>query len=108
MSPWQSPLKIQSPSIYGGQGACHEPSRPDDVVQPPECHTPAMRKFNTEGPVIPADHYCIPPLERVNLGRILELNLRMAGVWHSGGWKALFEVRVGRPRQAPFRCPVGR
>ena len=32
-----------------------------------------MRKFNTEGPVIPADHYCIPPLERVNLGRILEL-----------------------------------
>ena len=32
-----------------------------------------MRKFNTEGPVIAADHYCIPPLERVNLGRILEL-----------------------------------
>ena len=32
-----------------------------------------MRKFNTEGPVVPADHYCIPPLERVDLGRILDL-----------------------------------
>ncbi len=32
-----------------------------------------MRKFNTEGPVIAADHYCIPPLERVNLGELLEL-----------------------------------
>ena len=32
-----------------------------------------MRKFNTEGPVIPARHYCIPPLERLNLDEILEL-----------------------------------
>ena len=32
-----------------------------------------MRKFNTEGPVIPARHYCIPPLERLNLDQILEL-----------------------------------
>ena len=32
-----------------------------------------MRKFNTEGPVVAADHYCIPPLERVNLAEVLEL-----------------------------------
>ena len=32
-----------------------------------------MRKFNTEGPVVAADHYCVPPFERVNLGQILEL-----------------------------------
>ena len=32
-----------------------------------------MRRFNTEGPVVAPDHYCIPPLERVHLGEILEL-----------------------------------
>ena len=32
-----------------------------------------MRFFNTEGPVDPGDHYCIPPLERVDLDEILWL-----------------------------------
>ena len=32
-----------------------------------------MRKFNIEGPVIAARHYCIPPLARLNLDQILEL-----------------------------------
>ena len=32
-----------------------------------------MRYFNTEGPVEADDHYCIPPLERVNLDEILRL-----------------------------------
>ena len=32
-----------------------------------------MRKFNTEGPVVAADHYCIPPLERLNLDEVLGL-----------------------------------
>ena len=32
-----------------------------------------MRRFNTEGPVIKQKHYCIPPLERVDLKRILHL-----------------------------------
>lgn len=32
-----------------------------------------MRKFNTSGPVVPEDHYCIPPLERLELSRVLEL-----------------------------------
>ncbi len=32
-----------------------------------------MRKFKTSGPVVPAEHYCIPPLERIDLEYILEL-----------------------------------
>ena len=32
-----------------------------------------MRKFNTEGPIIAADHYHVPPLERVDLDLILTL-----------------------------------
>ena len=32
-----------------------------------------MRYFNTEGPVEADDHYCIPPLERVDLDEILQL-----------------------------------
>ena len=32
-----------------------------------------MRFFNTSGPVVAADHYCIPPLRRVNLGEVLAL-----------------------------------
>ena len=33
----------------------------------------AMRFFNTEGPVRPDDHYCIPPLERIDLDAVLRL-----------------------------------
>ena len=33
----------------------------------------AMRKFNIAGPVVAADHYCIPPLERVDRQALLEL-----------------------------------
>ena len=32
-----------------------------------------MRFFNTSGPVVPADHYCIPPLTRVDLDDVLQL-----------------------------------
>ena len=32
-----------------------------------------MRFFNTSGPVVAEDHYCVPPLERLNLGEILEM-----------------------------------
>ena len=32
-----------------------------------------MRFFNTTGPVVAADHYCIPPLERLDLGEIRRL-----------------------------------
>ena len=30
-----------------------------------------MRSFNTSGPVKPAKHYCIPPLERIDLDEAL-------------------------------------
>ena len=32
-----------------------------------------MRDFNTAGPMRPEDHYCVPPLERLNLGEVLAL-----------------------------------
>ena len=32
-----------------------------------------MRRFNTEGPIIAADHYFVPPLERINLDEVLDL-----------------------------------
>ena len=32
-----------------------------------------MRFFNTTGPVDPRDHYCIPPLDRLDLGYVLRL-----------------------------------
>ena len=36
-------------------------------------HHGDMRKFKTSGPVVPAEHYCIPPLERFDLEYVLEL-----------------------------------
>ena len=32
-----------------------------------------VRTFNTAGPVVAADHYCIPPLERIDLAAVLGL-----------------------------------
>ena len=32
-----------------------------------------MRFFNTEGPVVSAKHYCIPPLARANRAEVLGL-----------------------------------
>ena len=43
----------------------HAPHVCDDVV--------AMRTFNTAGPVAAADHYHIPPLERIDLPEVLDL-----------------------------------
>ena len=34
---------------------------------------PGMRMFNTEGPMVAEWHYCVPPLERVDLDEILGL-----------------------------------
>ena len=46
-----------------------------------------MRYFNTEGPVVADDHYCVPPLDRVDLDEILRLI----------EWKKYFVVHA--PRQ---------
>ena len=32
-----------------------------------------MRFFNTAGPMRPEDHYCIPPLSRIDEGELLTL-----------------------------------
>ena len=32
-----------------------------------------MRFFNTSGPVVAADHYCLAPLQRLDLNEILTL-----------------------------------
>ena len=36
-------------------------------------HLRNMRSFNTAGPVVAQDHYCIPPLERIDLEYVLGL-----------------------------------
>ena len=47
------------------------------IPQARACHTEiAVRYFNTEGPMDPAEHYCIDPLGRVNLAEILALIAR--------------------------------
>ena len=38
-----------------------------------KCHNRSMRRFNTEGPVRPDDHYAIPPLDRVDVEELLDL-----------------------------------
>jgi len=47
-----------------------------------------LRIFNTEGPVFAKDHYCIPPLERVDIEQILTLI----------DWKKYFVLHA--PRQS--------
>ena len=45
----------------------------------------AMRFFHTNGPVVPADHYCVPPLERLNLDEVLgRVRDKRYFVLHSG------------------------
>ena len=42
-------------------------------ILPTKVRNQAMRFFNTAGPVRPDDHYLIPPLERFDLDKVLEL-----------------------------------
>ena len=45
--------------------------RPSRLIS---CNTqPVVRKFNTEGPMVPERHYWIPPFSRVDLDEMLEL-----------------------------------
>lgn len=46
-----------------------------------------MRFFNTAGPVRPRDHYCLPPLERLDLDEVLLLI----------GQKRYFALHAPRP-----------
>ena len=49
-----------------------------------------MRSFNTAGPVKSDKHYCIPPLERIDLDDVLRL-VR----WNTG----IHRVALGRPEE---------
>ncbi len=70
-----------------------------------------MRRFNTEGPIIPADHYFVPPLERVDLGEVLDLiRSKRYFVLHAprqtGKTSTLLALRdlLDRDASGGFRC----
>ena len=68
------------------------------------CDTDPMRFFNTSGPVVPADHYCIPPLERVDLDDVRQL-VRNKRCFL--GKIRLHRQDPGHPRRPGDRCPGG-
>ena len=70
-----------------------------------------VRTFNTEGPVEAADHYCIPPLERIDLDAVLGLiRDKKYFVLHAprqtGKTSALLALRdlLNGGGQGDFRC----
>ncbi len=69
----------------------------------------AERFFNTTGPVVPADHYSIPPLERFDLGEILRLvDAKRYFVLHAprqtGKTSALLALRDLLNEGGAYRC----
>ena len=70
-----------------------------------------VRTFNTEGPVVAADHYCIPPLERIDLDAVLGMiRDKKYFVLHAprqtGKTSALLVLRdlLNGGAQGDFRC----
>ena len=58
--------------VTAQERACPYAALPGSLTPPvTACHTAPMRFFNTEGPVRPDKHYCVPPLARLDLDRIL-------------------------------------
>ena len=52
----------------------HVPAGPQSLAQSTKNgHHKSMRSFNTAGPVDAQDHYCIPPLDRMDLDYVLSL-----------------------------------
>ena len=69
----------------------------------------AERFFNTTGPVVPADHYCIPPLERLDRDELLNLiGSKRYFVLHAprqtGKTSALLTLRDLLNRSGGYRC----
>ncbi len=69
----------------------------------------AERFFNTSGPVVPADHYSIPPLERLDLDEVLRLiGSKRYFVLHAprqtGKTSALLALRDLLNRGGEHRC----
>ena len=70
-----------------------------------------VRTFNTTGPVVAADHYCTPPLERIDLDTVLGLiRDKKYFVLHAprqtGKTSALLELRdlLNDGGRGDFRC----
>ena len=68
-----------------------------------------MRYFNTEGPIDPAEHYHIPPLERINLRKVLELIRRkkyfvLHAPRQTGKTTALLALRDKLNAEGQYRC----
>ena len=68
-----------------------------------------MRFFNTTGPVVAEDHYCIPPLERLNLTEVRRLiRDKRYFVLHAprqtGKTSALLALRDLLNAEAAYRC----
>ena len=85
--------------------------RYDDAVRSPAGGTTPMaeRFFNTSGPVVPEDHYCIPPLGRFDLDEILRLvDAKRYFVLHAprqtGKTSALLALRDLLNERAAYRC----
>ena len=77
----------------------------------PVSETPAIeeRFFNTSGPVVPAHHYCIPPLERLDLDDVLRLiRQQRYFVLHAprqtGKTSALLALRDLLNERGEYRC----
>jgi hypothetical protein len=93
-------------------GGC--PLHPADDSRVMLCDNAPMatvRKFNTAGPVVAADHYCIPPLERIDLDAVLGLiRDKKYFVLHAprqtGKTSALLALRdlLNGSAQGEFRC----
>ena len=68
-----------------------------------------MRRFNTEGPIRPEDHYHVPPLERVDLDQLLDMirNKRyfvLHAPRQTGKTSALIALCDLLNRGSDFRC----
>ena len=68
-----------------------------------------MRFFNTTGPVVAADHYCIPPLERLDLSEVRRLiRDKRYFVLHAprqtGKTSALLALRDLLNEEGDYRC----
>ena len=68
-----------------------------------------MRFFNTSGPVVAAKHYCIPPLERLDLRGILQLVGReryfvLHAPRQTGKTSILLALRDELNRSGSYRC----
>ena len=86
-------------------------SGPGGGIAPPGRILGPMRRFNTEGPVRPEDHYHVPPLERLDLDRVLDMIRRkryfvLHAPRQTGKTSTLIALRnlLNRGGAGDFRC----